>query len=198
MSQANNTGLPRDNILVCLGSNATSPAGGPEATVRAAISSLDTGPIKVLARSRLYQSPFVPKGTQPDVVNAVVAVETDLDPAALLGCLHDIEASFDRTRRARWENRTLDLDLLTYKEKILPDQSTLREWVELRPELQRQRAPSEPIVPHPRMQDRAFVLVPAADVAPDWRHPLLGASIAEMLAALPPEDVAEIVSLQTT
>ena len=137
----------------------------------------------------------MPRGAQPDVVNAVVSVATDLDPAALLACLHEIEAEFDRRRDTRWGNRTLDLDLLTYKQKILPDQSTLREWVDLDAESQRKLAPRELILPHPRMQDRAFVLVPAAEIAGDWVHPLFHKSIAELLAALPPEESAEIVAL---
>lgn len=195
MSQANTSGLPNGNALVCLGSNATSQAGGPQETVRAAISSLEAGPMTLLARSRLYVSPFMPRGAQPDVVNAVVCVATNLDPEALLACLHEIETDFDRTRETRWSNRTLDLDLLTYNEKILPDQSTLREWVDLDAQSQRKLAPKELILPHPRMQDRAFVLVPAAEIAGEWVHPLFGKTIRELLAALPPGETADIAAL---
>ncbi|HBZ44208.1 MAG TPA: 2-amino-4-hydroxy-6-hydroxymethyldihydropteridine diphosphokinase [Maritimibacter sp.] len=192
MSQASEPNLPRGNFLVSLGSNAESRAGGPADTVNAAFSSLDNGSINVLARSRLYVSPFVPEGAQPDVVNAVALCESKLTADAILSCLHDIEAAFDRQRIGRWTNRTLDLDLLNLDQKMLPDQSTLREWVELPLEKQRTRTPETLLLPHPRMQDRAFVLVPALDVAPDWRHPLLGKTIREMLADLDPADVAKV------
>lgn len=189
MSQASNPRLREGNFLVALGSNATSKAGDPADTVRAALASLDQGPVRVLARSRLYVSPFVPAGAEPDVVNAVALCESHLGASALLSHLHEIEADFDRERKVRWTTRTLDLDLLTMDQIVLPDQSTLREWVKLPPKDQQTLAPETLILPHPRMQDRAFVLVPAADVAPDWRHPLLEKTIREMIADLPKSDV---------
>lgn len=196
MTQPYGESLRQGKALVSLGSNATSPAGGPVETVQAAILSLDDGPFKVLARSRLFVSPFVPAGAQPDVINAVVQISTPCDPEMILNRLHKIETSFDRERRERWTNRTLDLDLLTLDQFILPDQPTLREWVNLPFEKQKTVAPGELILPHPRMQDRAFVLVPAADIAPDWRHPLTGHTIREMLDALPEEVVSPVRPLE--
>ena len=76
---------------------------------------------------------------------------------------------------------------------VLPDAQTHRRWRELAPEDQARQAPDQLILPHPRLQDRAFVLVPLADVAPDWRHPLSGLSVDQMLQALPAEDVAAVV-----
>lgn len=192
MPQDTSPGLRKGTFLVALGSNATSHAGGPVDTVNAAFSSLDRGPITLVARSRLFQSPFVPAGAEPDVVNAVALCESHLAADAFLSCLHAIEADFDRLRAVRWTNRTLDLDLLTMDQKILPDQPTLREWVEMPFEVQRKSAPETLVLPHPRIQDRAFVLVPAADVAPEWHHPLLGKTIREMLTDLPPDEVAVV------
>ena len=74
---------------------------------------------------------------------------------------------------------------------MLPDAATVKAWIGLDPERQRREAPGELILPHPRLQDRAFVLVPLAEVAADWRHPVLRLSIAEMLAALPDDRKAQ-------
>ncbi len=182
-------------MLIALGSNATSRHGPPPEIVARAMDAIDTGPIRVLARSRLYRTPCFPAGAGADYVNAAVLCHTALSPGEVLERLHRIERAFDRVRKERWASRTLDLDLLTMGERVLPDMETLRHWVELAPERQREEAPGGLVLPHPRIQDRAFVLVPAAEVAPDWRHPLTGQTLAEMRDALPEAERAEIVAL---
>lgn len=179
-------------VLVALGSNVTSHLGDPVRTVARAVAALDGGGLKLLAKSRLYRTPFVPAGTEPDVINAAALLETALAPGAVLARLHVIEAEFGRERRTRWGNRTLDLDLLMMDDLILPDRATFAGWQELSPEVQRVRAPDELVLPHPRMQDRAFVLVPAAEIAPDWRHPVDGRTLAELRDALAEEDRAPV------
>ncbi len=84
--------------------------------------------------------------------------------------------------------RTLDIDLLAMGDSVLPDASTQDAWRGLAPDLQSREAPDQLILPHPRLQDRAFVLAPLADIEPDWVHPRTGRSVREMLAALPAED----------
>lgn len=100
-----------------------------------------------------------------------------------------------RTRDTRWGMRTLDLDLIAIGDAVLPDEKTQDHWRFLPPDTQRIAAPDRLILPHPRMQDRAFVLVPLADVAPDWCHPRLNLTVAQMLAALPAQDRDEVVPL---
>lgn len=100
-----------------------------------------------------------------------------------------------RTRGVRWGTRTLDLDLIACGDAVLPDLTTYLHWRDLPLEAQMQAAPQELILPHPRMQDRAFVLVPMADIAPDWVHPVLDRSVRQMLAALPAAACAEITPL---
>ena len=84
--------------------------------------------------------------------------------------------------------RTLDLDLLAWGDSVLPDSATQDSWRALPPEAQVRAVPDGLILPHPRLQDRAFVLVPLADVAPDWVHPRTGLTVRQMLAALPAAD----------
>jgi 2-amino-4-hydroxy-6-hydroxymethyldihydropteridine diphosphokinase len=91
--------------------------------------------------------------------------------------------------------RTLDLDLVSFGDRVLPDTSTYNQWRTLPSQEQMKQAPDRLILPHPRLQDRAFVLVPMADVAPDWYHPVLGLTVREMVAALPVDDIAAVTPL---
>ena len=86
----------------------------------------------------------------------------------------------------------MDIDLIAYDDAIRPDQQVLQRWMNMPIEDQRRLTPEELILPHPRMQDRAFVLVPMAEVAPTWHHPLTGRSVAGMLADLDPALKAEV------
>lgn len=149
--------------------------------------------------SRLYRTPCFPAGAGPDYVNAaaVVTWRNVIEPAALLAAIHRIEAEFGRERLQRWGMRTLDIDLIAVGDSVLPDPATWKMWKDLPPAGQARRAPDRLILPHPRLQDRAFVLVPLADVAPDWRHPVLGRTIREMRDALSPEALAEVVPLDS-
>jgi len=154
-------------ILIALGGNLPSRAGAPRETLKAALEELDHRAVKIVAVSPYYVTPAWPDPKDPPFVNAVARVETALSPATLLAQLHQTETSFGRVRSTRNAPRTLDLDLLDYDGR---------------------KEPGPPELPHPRIADRAFVLVPLADVAPQWRHPQTGRSAAEMLAALPEKD----------
>lgn len=182
-------------FLLALGANQPSAAGEPQATLRAALAELDRAGVQVLAVSRFYQTPCFPAGSGPDYVNAAARVQFDGSAALLLKHLHATEAQFGRTRTERWGARGLDLDLLAQGDTVLPSADDQDFWRTLPPETQAVVAPDDLVLPHPRLQDRAFVLVPLADVAPDWQHPRLGLSVTQMLAALPPQDRAAIHAL---
>ncbi len=149
----------------------------------------------IRAVSRFFQTPCFPAGTGPDYVNAVALLVTKMSPRDILGVLHEIETRMGRTRDTRWGMRTLDLDLLFVGDAVVPDAGTVQSWIDLPQEDQKLRAPEQLLLPHPRFADRAFVLVPLADVAPDWVHPMTGLSVRQMLDALPDEDVASVVPI---
>jgi 2-amino-4-hydroxy-6-hydroxymethyldihydropteridine diphosphokinase len=105
--------------------------------------------VRIDAVSPVYETAPVGGPEQPDYLNAVVAVDTSLSPRALLELAHDVEAAAGRVRTVRWGPRTLDVDVLLVGDERVDE-----------PDL---------VVPHPRMQERAFVLVPLADLDPAWR-----------------------------
>ena len=186
------------DTLVALGANLPSRSGPPEVTLREALGALAGEGLTVRRVSRFYANPCFPKGKGPDYVNAVAAlapVSGDLGPNEILQRLHRVEARFGRVREERWGGRVLDLDLLAIDEIVLPELAIQEKWRRLPPEQQMREAPGELILPHPRMQDRAFVLVPLLDIAPGWRHPVIGATVSEMCAALSADARAELVPL---
>lgn len=148
--------------------------------------------VQIRAVSRFYRTPAYPPGAGPDFVNACATLASPLAPSEMLALLHRVEAELGRTRDQRWEARKIDLDLLAAGDLILPDAEVQARWRGLAPERQAVEAPEVLILPHPRLQDRSFVLIPLADIAPGWRHPATGRTVAEMAAALPEAEKAQI------
>jgi len=159
-------------ILIAFGANQSSALGPPRATIEAAMGSLAQEAGKIVARSRFYRSSPVPVSTQPWYVNAVAALDTRLAPEELLALLHRIEARLGRVRREPNAARVIDLDLLDYNGLI------------------RDRPP---ILPHPRLHARAFVLLPLAEIAPGWKHPGLSLSVEQLIARLPPGQAVQAI-----
>lgn len=181
--------------LIALGSNKNSVWGDPTATVTMAIQRLQMLSQTAVQQSCLYATPAFPADAGPEFVNAAVALRTPMPPDDLMSALHQIEADAGRERVGRWGQRTLDLDLLALGLQILPDVPTYHVWRNLSLSKQQQETPGRLILPHPRIQDRAFVLVPLADVAPDWVHPVSGTTVLEMLAECDPADRASVIPL---
>jgi 2-amino-4-hydroxy-6-hydroxymethyldihydropteridine diphosphokinase len=183
------------NGIVALGGNLPLDGRSPAETLRAAVATLSDRGVEVTARSHLYRTPAFPPGSGPDFANAVVQVRTASSAETVLTLLHEIEAAFGRVRDQRWGPRSLDLDLIALGDVILPDADTHAEWRALPPDAQGSRVPDRLILPHPRVQDRAFVLIPLSDAVPDWHHPVTGQSVAEMVAALPEADRQSVIAL---
>ncbi len=183
--------------LVAFGSNLDFGGNPPKAVLIEAIKALEAEGLSLTRLSKLYLTPCFPIGAGPDYVNAaaVVTLRHNIEPEKILAALHRIEARFGRERISRWAGRTLDIDLLAVGDLVAPDLVTYRHWQRLALSEQVRLAPDQLILPHPRLAERAFVLVPLADVAPDWRHPVTGQSVTEMLAALPRADREAVVAM---
>ena len=167
-----NTG--RSRIFIALGANLEHPTyGPPRRALEAALEDLGRRGVAVRRVSPWYRTAPVPASDQPWYVNAVAEVATDLPADALLARLHAVEDAFGRVRTVPNAARLIDLDLLDFNGEIAAG------------------GPGRATLPHPRMEGRAFVIRPLADLAPDWRHPRSGVTISALLAALPADQVIE-------
>ena len=184
-----------NKALVAIGSNLASHSDSPIGVVQDAISSLRNLSSATIRRSRLYRTPAFPHGSGPDFVNAAVAFSTRLSARELLRALHGIEAAAGRMRPQRWAPRVLDLDLLALGDLVLPDSEGFSRWAGLDPAAQQTTAPDELVLPHPRLHERAFVLIPLLEVAPDWVHPVLARSVRQLCASLPEHETLQVVGI---
>ncbi|MEM6588037.1 MAG: 2-amino-4-hydroxy-6-hydroxymethyldihydropteridine diphosphokinase [Pseudomonadota bacterium] len=179
-----------------MGANLPSHAGQPERSLADALQKFSEYGFEDVKTSRLFRTPCFPPGAGPDYVNSAAMATAEGPAEVILTHLHDIEAEFGRERQQRWGQRSLDLDLIALDDAVRPNLETYERWRDLSPEAQRQDAPDQLILPHPRLQDRAFVLVPLMDVAPDWVHPVSKLSVREMVAQLDAGLIEEVVPLE--
>ncbi len=164
---------------IALGSNLSSEIGDSEKIVRSAIAQISThSEIEVVRVSRWYRTKAITlpnSASQPDYINGCAILKTSLTPLQLLQALLNIELMFGRERRERWGARTLDLDLLLFGDRLIDT-----------PEL---------VLPHPRMSDRAFVLLPLAEIAADWTHPVHQVTISNLAQNPPDLDLSHPIAI---
>ena len=164
-------------IFIGIGGNLPSDQSGSiMRTLKQTLQFIDSNLCRVVRYSPLYRSAPVPITDEPDYLNAVAEIETLLPATELLANLHDVEKQFGRVRSVKNASRTVDLDLLVYHNQVIEidGESGLR-------------------VPHPRLAERAFVLLPFFDLEPDWVHPISKQTISNLIRNLPAEQWCERV-----
>ena len=170
-----------NNYLIALGSNIAFGKFSKLGTLKQALVTMSGLGINVIEVSGWWESRAIPAGSGSNYVNGVVDASSDLKPDILLNCLKKIEEYFGRKSSKRWGSRTLDLDLLSCNGLILPTKDIFMNWMTLPIHLQLKMTPKELILPHPRIQDRLFVLKPLREVSPNWVHPVLCKKPNEMI-----------------
>jgi 2-amino-4-hydroxy-6-hydroxymethyldihydropteridine diphosphokinase len=146
--------------VVALGSNQPGEFDSSRDLLDAAVAALPGAGFNVVRTSRWWRSRAWPEPTHPDYLNGVVLVETGLDPRTSMEALKSLEARFGRVRSLPNAPRTLDLDLIALGRTVMDRQDL--------------------VLPHPRAHLRRFVMAPLAEIAPEWRHPVLGSSAREL------------------
>ena len=162
-----------------LGANVAGPWGSPRETLTRALQEIERAGVKIVTVSNYYSTKPVGDTPQPRYLNAVVLAKSSIAPGTLLRLLKRIERRAGRRTARPMASRPLDMDILDYGGRRTGRPARRRERGRL-------------ILPHPEMHTRAFVLVPLLEVAPAWRHPLLGRSVKTLLAQLRPADRANV------
>jgi len=151
-------------VYLALGSN----LGNRSENLRSAIKNLGKG-VKVIKCSQVYETPPWGYEDQPKFLNQVIEVETNLAPSELLEYVKEVEGSIGREKTFRYGPRSIDIDILFYDDMVIDS-----------PPL---------VIPHARISERAFVLNPLADLAPDFLHPVLGETVLGLLAKVDQENI---------
>jgi len=130
---------------------------------------------RIILRSGVYETPPWGVGSQPRFLNACLSIETDMKPRELLAAVKGVELAMGRVSREHWGPREIDIDILTHGDISLNEEDL--------------------VIPHPLMYERSFVLVPLADIAPDWKHPVTGESLSGLLQKTGRDGIVKIALL---
>jgi 2-amino-4-hydroxy-6-hydroxymethyldihydropteridine diphosphokinase len=195
LDQAENNRANQKIVYLAFGSNQMAQLQGSVEVIQSSYALLNAKPVHITTFSPFFQTPAFPAGNGPDYVNSVVRAQTSLTAQELMDVLHNIETQLGRERKQRWGARNIDIDLLDYDGRILPTRKAYNKWRGLPLELQKTEWPDELVLPHPRIQDRGFVLVPLKAVARDWVHPVTGENIDTLIGQIDRSELLEIVQI---
>ena len=167
-------------ILIGLGANLPSEKyGTPVDTLNACLKRFPDYAMEVVQTSRWFKSAPVPMSDQPWYINGVVQIKTTLGPREVLEKLLELENEFGRVRSEANAPRVLDLDLIAYDAQIIEDAGKIED---------------KPFcVPHPRMHERSFVLLPMNDLDESWTHPKLQLKLSQLIKTLPRDQIIEAI-----
>ena len=167
--------------FIALGSNLETQNLSRLETINTALRCFSQFSINLIQVSSFWESRSYPDLSQPNFINAVSAVHSELNPYQILHKLKTIEKKMGRKNKTRWENRVLDLDIIGSGSIILPNKFVFNKWLKMPLQKQIKNQPDELILPHPRIQDRLFVLQPLSEVDPHWTHPVLNKTPLELI-----------------
>ena len=185
-----------NNYVVVLGSNLSSEFGNSAETLKKCAGEMRSSPaIESLLESNWYISSSFLDKREPRYVNVGIQFSTNLEPIELLNFTSGLENKYGRKRQRRWGPRTCDIDILLCDQLILPNKLNFKKWLNLNLSDQIRLVPNELILPHPRLQERAFFLKPLNDLQPDWIHPFLKMNAKEMLDSIPLNELESIHEL---
>ena len=174
--------------LISCGANIAGPFGEPLETLKIVLEELRIRKIEVIGKSKFYSSLAFPNPQEPKYLNRCLEITVDFRADDVLTLLKQIEVKMGRREGTRWGSRSCDLDLLSFANQISPSSEVFNFWYKMPLEEQIIAKPNILLLPHPRLQDRAFVLKPLMEFAAEWTHPVLNASVKEMYHALSKED----------
>ena len=174
-----------NKCLISFGANLPGPFGNPSQTLQSVIEELRVHGFIISKRSRYYSSPAFPDASKPKFLNTCLELKVAHEALDVLDFLKFIEKKMGRRKNSRWESRICDLDLLSFDNLVFPSIKIFYKWYNMPLNRQIIEQPDQLLLPHPRLQDRAFVLKPLMDFAEDWIHPVTYLSVKEMFEALP-------------
>ncbi|MEE2705199.1 MAG: 2-amino-4-hydroxy-6-hydroxymethyldihydropteridine diphosphokinase [Pseudomonadota bacterium] len=151
-------------IIIAFGANLNSHVGSPMVTIKSAISALQSRGIIFVKYSRFFETTPVPPSNNRNYINSVAIIETQMNPYELLNACHEVELMYGRERSYKNSPRTIDIDILAYNNIVIKNRKIQ--------------------IPHPRLHEREFVMIPLGEIAPNWKHPFLNISISELISNL--------------
>ena len=181
--------------LISYGANIAGPFGNPKETLSVVLDELERQKLEIIQNSGLYSSLAFPDPQEPKYLNGCLELDAKCSVKDLLVQLKQIEIKMGRRKSSRWSSRICDLDILSCGKMVLPSKDIFYQWCKMPIKKQMMTKPSQLLLPHPRLQDRAFVLMPLMEVAPSWIHPVFNLSVREMYDSLPIDKKESVLSI---